>query len=265
MSVTTDIPPKPQGCFRLVTWNCAGGLAQKFDRLAALEPDVAVVSEACTEAALLRAGISAFSSMAWVGRYPHKGLAVLGFGSTRAKMLSREWDHRLQWVLPARVTGTVDFVLLGICDQSSQAKDLHRSETFDRAAGQLCESYSSFFAAGPVVVAGDFNNHPVFDTNNPRRDFVTLVDRYRTLGLVSALHDGRSIEHGDPTEPPTHWWRWSQDRPFHIDYCFVPQSWAPATKQVTVGSYEQWGTTAPRSDHAPLVVDLLIDALGQAQ
>jgi hypothetical protein len=79
--------------------------------------------------------------------------------------------------------------------------------------------------------------------------------------LVSAYHAWTGLGHGDPTEVPTHWWRWQEANGYHIDYCFLPRSWVDALRGVHVGSYAAWGSAAPRSDHAPLVVDLDLTSL----
>jgi endonuclease/exonuclease/phosphatase family metal-dependent hydrolase len=46
-----------------------------------------------------------------------------------------------------------------------------------------------------------------------------------------------------------------QDKPFHIDYVFVPKS--SRLRSVEVGSFPEWGHL---SDHVPVVVDLDIGA-----
>jgi hypothetical protein len=43
-----------------------------------------------------------------------------------------------------------------------------------------------------------------------------------------------------------------QDRPLHIDYCFVPDTWTHRIADVQVGTYDAWRD----SDHRPLTVDL---------
>jgi hypothetical protein len=43
------------------------------------------------------------------------------------------------------------------------------------------------------------------------------------------------------------YFKWNESRPFHIDYCFVPQAW------VGSGTYADW---AKGSDHRPVVVDV---------
>jgi endonuclease/exonuclease/phosphatase family metal-dependent hydrolase len=46
-----------------------------------------------------------------------------------------------------------------------------------------------------------------------------------------------------------------RERPYHIDYCFIPEPWVPSITSVEVGAYETWITA---SDHCPLVVDIAL-------
>jgi len=52
---------------------------------------------------------------------------------------------------------------------------------------------------------------------------------------------------------PTYYFQWKEQRPFHIDYWFMPRDWAPNVQRVEIGSYEEW---KGRSDHRPLLVEL---------
>ena len=73
------------------------------------------------------------------------------------------------------------------------------------------------------------------------------------FGLLSVYHTFFGIEPG--CEPhPTFYMHRTQDRPFHIDYCFIPESWAERIMSVEVGSYSDWTT----SDHRPLTVELAL-------
>ena len=70
------------------------------------------------------------------------------------------------------------------------------------------------------------------------------------LGLVSAYHRYTGEPHGIE-RTPTHYWRWQETSPFHIDYCFVPRSWR--IERVEVGGFDEWKEL---SDHRPLIVDV---------
>lgn len=68
------------------------------------------------------------------------------------------------------------------------------------------------------------------------------------LGLVSAITTF-SARNKAP-RPPDHW---TENRSFHIDYCFTPEAWTADIRSVSVGSYADWSGS---SDHRPLVVKL---------
>ena len=108
---------------RLVAWNCNMALDRKFAALRSLRPDVAVISEcACPEILgerlrpklnLARRGVD----IAWVGRNPHKGLAVLGFKGHRVRLLP-DHDPSLDFIAPVRVGGPAAFNLLAVWAQN---------------------------------------------------------------------------------------------------------------------------------------------------
>ena len=62
---------------KLVVWNCAGGIRAKWSLIEDLQPDVAIVIE-CDQPD--RPPHLGFDSSVWMGRLPHKGLGVFGFG-----------------------------------------------------------------------------------------------------------------------------------------------------------------------------------------
>jgi exodeoxyribonuclease III len=65
------------------------------------------------------------------------------------------------------------------------------------------------------------------------------------------------VDQGSDAEEPTIYWRNRRlDGPsYHIDYCFVPDSWLTSITAVTVGRFEKWVGNC-LSDHVPLIVDL---------
>jgi endonuclease/exonuclease/phosphatase family metal-dependent hydrolase len=45
-----------------------------------------------------------------------------------------------------------------------------------------------------------------------------------------------------------------EDKPYHVDYIFIPREWAPRLRAVEVGGYEQWSKL---SDHCPVIADVM--------
>jgi exodeoxyribonuclease-3 len=70
--------------------------------------------------------------------------------------------------------------------------------------------------------------------------------------LTNANHTDHGLAHGAERHPT--WCNHKRaDRPFHLDYCFIPQAWTPHLRGVTVGRHAEWMAW---SDHCPLVVEV---------
>ncbi|HSY85447.1 MAG TPA: hypothetical protein VLA85_02670, partial [Verrucomicrobiae bacterium] len=141
---------------RLVAWNCAMALHRKFEALLRLRPDVAVIAE-CAEPGRLAEQLKlpeVCGGPVWVGRNPHKGLAVFGFNGYRPHLAS---VHRpsLRYLAPVRVEGPVAFNLLAVWAQNFSAGIRRKRQPGPLRLG--LSRYREFLAGGPAVVAGDFN------------------------------------------------------------------------------------------------------------
>jgi endonuclease/exonuclease/phosphatase family metal-dependent hydrolase len=77
-----------------------------------------------------------------------------------------------------------------------------------------------------------------------------VVRLLESHGLTSAYHTHHHEKQGAETLPTYYFYR-HQDKPFHIDYVFVPKRWR--VKSVEIGSFQDWGHL---SDHVPVVVDV---------
>jgi exodeoxyribonuclease-3 len=234
---------------RIVSWNCGGAFHRKWSHLADLKPDIAIVMECCQPDRVMDLG---FTSSEWVGRLHYKGLAVFGFGDWRIE--KRPTKESLEWVLPVDVTGPESLTLIAVWAMNHRAKT-HPQQfagmTQPEAMVDACDLGS---ITSPLVVAGDFNSHPIFDT--PRKpSFARTSSRLHDAGLVSLYHATSGEPFGEESTP-THWWRdRTIDGPrYHIDYVWVSES-VHAGAQLRVGSYDEWVTQAG-SDHAALIVDL---------
>ena len=249
-----------QSHLRIVSWNCAGALHRKWQHLLSLEPDIAIVPEACMPQRLSfdRSSIEAPVDSVWIGRLPYKGLGVFSFGDWRIQRRPN-FEERLEWILPLAVTGEVEFTLVAVWAMNHRART-PVPEGLPRPQPHAAADLYGFDAeAERLVVVGDFNSAPQWDTpKNPR--FADLINRYEGAGLRSVYHALSGQPFGSESQP-THWWRDRKaDGPtYHIDYAFVPEGWLHAST-MEIGGYERWVTQAG-SDHAPLIVDINLTQL----
>lgn len=158
-----------------------------------------------------------------------------------------------KYVIPISVEGPRSFVLFAVWTLGEQPM------RYVRAASTAIDMYSSVFAASPVVLLGDFNSNAIWNKHHPvALNHEAMVERLTRLGLVSAYHHHRGVQHGiEPKADHTFHLYGHEDKSYHIDYCFVPNTWVDEVEQVAIGTYADWQA---HSDHRPLLVALRDDA-----
>jgi len=225
---------------RLATWNCCGGpLEKKLAAARALEADITVIPES---PALPREDRHA----RWIGGTARKGLAVLSSPPFTLRRIPRRTplpDH----ALPLIVEGPVTFLLIAVwmkgVGPDRYVRGMHRTIRECRA---LIRRY-------PTVVMGDFNANAIWDHQHPAHlSHSALVAELEDLGLVSAYHHVRGEAHGRERRPTFYFYR-KRESTYHLDYCFLPRTWADQITRLEVGTWRRWH---PLSDHVPVACDL---------
>lgn len=237
---------------RIVAWNCAKAFHNKIDRLLALQPDVAVVSECADPEVLARkCRLPEFSAPPiWHGGNPNWGLGVF-FRNNAAGHCHVGFDRDLPGIIPVEVTAPRRFNLLAVWGPTGLLKadpgPLH----------QALKNYRSFLTEEDAVVAGDFNNNVIWDADGWANNFGRTVAHLDRLGLVSAHHEKNRGEHGKEC-CPTFYLHGNRNNPYHIDYIFVPRTWTERGFDLQVGQYDDWAAPGTGmngrslSDHVPL-------------
>ena len=225
---------------RIATWNCCrGSLDRKVSALEGISPDIAIIQE-CAEPEVKN------SQCLWFGDNPKQGILVKAYGDYRLEALQQKTDAP-KFVIPVKVTGPREFVLFAVWSKKN------KEFRYVQGIVRCLQLYESIFQASPCVVAGDFNSNTIWDKEHPTtHNHSALVKRLRGLGLVSAYHHFYSEEHGSESDPTYHF-HWKEEKPFHIDYCFIPKTWLSSLKAVSIGSFLDW---IPLSDHRPLMIEV---------
>jgi exodeoxyribonuclease-3 len=230
---------------RIVVWNCRMAVAKKRGLLDSLRPDIAVIPE-CSRDSILACKNDGFTAC-WWGDNRHKGLGVLA-----AKPWTIEAGRRptQKWIAPVRVNGPLNFLLIAVwaCPVGMSKEKNYVGQVFEAVT-----RHPRWFAdKQPVVMCGDFNSNAIWDPGRKIRTHTAVVKMLSDKNLFSAYHAFFSEEHGKETRSTYYFWH-RKDRCFHLDYIFMPSSWAPHMTDVEVGTYEDW---RPSSDHVPIVVDV---------
>ena len=207
---------------RIVTWNCCrGDVEQKLAAVRSLNPDVLLLQETKPAARDGGAHYLAYLDGIGIATYTFNGHSVSSV---------REHENRCGLTVTVGDVDVVNVWTHPLKRYVDSALAVIRATDPDR----------------PTIFAGDFNANAIFG-----RGYDQLIEELRTRSTRSAYHEFHGADHGSELHP-THYWRWQEASPFHLDYCFVPKSFA--VTNVEVGSFVDWKRL---SDHRPLAVDMV--------
>jgi exodeoxyribonuclease III len=226
---------------RLIAWNCHHGrLAHRVSLLKPLTPDLVFLQECQPAEPLPLLGtfgtrrINPKKGIALGSVNPHYRLTDLGTHPNGGRA-----------VIAGEVAGPVAFTLLGIWSVGPRYVD----DVLSSLA-----AYDDVLRSGRAVVMGDMNSGPTVNdtTTGVTKKHQRLLDAFAARGLVSAYHVFHKVKHGEEAHA-TYRHRFNAAEPWHLDFCFIPQSWAASLTSVELLDGDYWRA---ESDHHPLMVDL---------
>ncbi|MGE3959305.1 MAG: endonuclease/exonuclease/phosphatase family protein [Vicinamibacterales bacterium] len=231
---------------RLVTWNCrVGGFRKKAKHIAPFRPDVLTVQEVePLDSVLIFGGEDqpTFRDRISDPLYWRRSIGV--FSYTGVELASVDADTPLYGFRRYRAqrNGLV-FQVVAVWTSATKSR-----QTSYMQAIEGVREHAGWIAQAPTVIMGDFNDNASYRLGH----WPQLLELLQPLRLVSAYHEYFKEPFGSESRP-THFFTGKETSPFHLDYCFVPQDWAPRISNVHVGTYADWPSV---SDHVPVIVDL---------
>lgn len=234
---------------RLVSWNCCRSFHRKIQEVAELSADVTIIIE-CTEEDAVQAE-SALGKCFWFGNNKSSiGMAVFCKSSLNAKatVASLQQGEDASFVIPielATSNKTVNLIAVW------SAPDNNPSQNYPRVVWDGLNANEALLD-GSVMIIGDFNSGVYFDQKIKGIKHAQVLELLQSKGILSAYHEYYQEPQGSETRP-THLWRRSLDKPFHIDYCFLSSDLLESVEEFEVGTPKDW---LDLSDHVPLILDL---------
>ncbi|MBD5606815.1 MAG: endonuclease/exonuclease/phosphatase family protein [Candidatus Eremiobacteraeota bacterium] len=238
----------------LTTWNCNMAFHRKHSAIAALNSDVAIISECANEARLNARGLAVpKDSYLWVGDNENKGLAVMVKPPYSVAPLFTPGETLPIWAMPVRITTPRGRYVDLIAVWSFWYRD-KRNETGNPVVAAL-EQFSSEFDEENLIVAGDFNNSVIWDRGSKSSNHRLTSTSLAARGLTSVYHSQGGHEYGNEPHPTLYWRDRKIDGPrYHIDYVYAPKRWLETEVRIQVGSFDPW-VQSKLSDHVPMTVN----------
>ncbi len=225
---------------RIISWNCNMAYAMKQADILALHPDLVLLQE-CSQKHIKESG-APFSH--WIGKNPHKGLGVLGFGS-HAFTLSSAYTPIYPWFLPLRVEDE-HLNVLGVWAHVKE-----KQERYVRITHQAIDYYRAFVTEGLCLAIGDFNSNTIWDASHAGNSHSALVKKLEQLQMRSVYHAQTLEQQGRETVSTFYLYR-HPDKGYHLDYAFISCKLLEKTT-LTIPDPSRW---LQRSDHLPLLLDI---------
>ncbi len=235
---------------KLTTWNCRiGGFKRKSACIAKLAPDVLAVQEveAFDDTSAFAGGFNpVYRERSAAEAFPRRGFGMFSFGDVTLTRVDQEQFFSGIRCFEASWQGR-RFNIVGVWPWATKS-----AKTSYRQAHDGLERCRDWVGSRDTVVLGDFNASAKYTGRRDRENWRELLELTKSLSLESAYHSYFNAESGNEAHP-THFHGGKPTSAFHLDYCFIPQSWIPKIRSVSVGEYADWHTV---SDHMPLTVDL---------
>jgi exonuclease III len=243
---------------RIITWNCNMAFRKKAASVLTLKPDVLIVPE-CEhpEKIAFPDDCPKPTDMLWFGSNRSKGLGIFSYGVYRLMAHPRH-NRRIKIIAPIIITGPgTDYNLLAIWAHNPLDPD-------GRYVEQIWKSlryYDEFLSHPRTILAGDFNSNTIWDRPKRVGNHSDVVHRLEKKGIRSAYHVQYRQDQGSEQHPTLFMYR-HEDKPYHIDYCFLSKDLVKRLKSVEVGAFGQWRMY---SDHVPVIVTLRTSPPDQGQ
>jgi len=222
---------------------------KKADLILAFEPDILVIQECeCIEKLKFNTNTRKTTTVLWFGNNPHKGLAILSYGDLRIEVLD-VYNKDLQMIVPISVTGNgYDFNLFAVWAFNPNDPDGRYVEQVWKAI----HYYDDLLSSKGTILTGDFNSNTIWDRKRRAGNHSNVVKYLADKGIYSAYHLHHEQSQGKEQHPTFYLYR-HQNKPYHIDYCFVSADMLAQVSSVEVGDHETW---SKYSDHVPLIVTM---------
>ncbi|MDH3355507.1 MAG: endonuclease/exonuclease/phosphatase family protein [Chromatiales bacterium] len=230
---------------KIITWNCNGAFRKKYHALEDEGADILVIQE-CEDPARSTKAFQrwAGSSYLWSGENKNKGIGVFARSGYELRVLGLE-DDGLQLFLPFSVNDKLNLIAVWT---------KHAGSPNFRYIGQFWKYLQlhkdSIRELNPVI-CGDFNSNVIWDDWDRWWNHSDVVRELDEIGFESLYHFVSGEAQGKESSPTLYLYR-KTDRPYHIDYVFVPSE-VLAGSRLKVGVHGEW---LEYSDHMPVIFEV---------
>jgi len=248
---------------KIISWNCNGGFRKKLYKFKDLNPDILIIQE-CENPEFYPKYFNDdfYSNFIWEGENKNKGIGI--FYKSHVAIEKLNWDGDYNFVYP-------EFPNVNISWKSKDLKlflpfSINKKFNFlavwtkgkdNQVFGYLGQFWKYLlihnkkFIEKPTLIIGDFNSNSIWDKIDRWWNHSNVINLLKSINLKSVYHEIFSEEQGLESRP-TFFLNRNLEKPYHIDYAFITDSYMERVK-FKLGKSENWIDV---SDHLPLLLTL---------
>ena len=212
------------------------------------KPDIMIIPE-CESLDKIEA--PQISDSYWIGDNVSKGLGVFTFNDFKIDLYDK-YTNRYKYILPLVISkNDVSYNLIAVWTKKVEEKKKNHIN-YIRQLHLALKEYESFINDGNVIIAGDFNSNLIWEKTGVDQNHQDVLDMLHNKNIHSSYHHFYREEQGKETKG-TYFHYHKEERPFHIDFCFLSKNILNDIKNVEIGKFKDW---IHLSDHVPLIVDV---------
>ncbi len=213
-----------------------------------LKPDILIVIE-CEGKATLAKTLKEYPvyDIQWYGENEYKGIAIVRMIEAKLSLFDHYSDE-FKYIVPFNLCYQGKQVSLFVIWAMPNKKS--RKEGY---VGQIWKAINAYTHAlqSPSILIGDFNSNAIWDDERKHGNHSMVVEYLKIYDIFSLYHAQREELHGEESEATWYMYR-HEDKPYHLDYCFVSASLVYPETRINIGNFKEW---IEFSDHMPLIVD----------
>jgi exodeoxyribonuclease-3 len=232
---------------KIITWNCNMAFRKKADLILLHKPDIIIVPECEEPERIFQEPVSQVpTSYLWFGKNIHKGLGIFSYNGYSLK-LRRNHNPDFRTIVPITVKKEeLRFTLYAIWANNPDDPD----GCYVEQTWKAIHYYKRHLKRTATILAGDFNSNTIWDRKRRAGNHSSVVKFLEKKGIHSTYHHFHNQVQGREQHPTQYMYR-HQNKPYHLDYCFVSADFVARLQSVEIGEFEAW---KQYSDHVPVIV-----------
>ena len=232
---------------KIISWNCNGAFRKKYQEIDKINADVIIIQE-CENPieSKNKEFIEWAENYLWIGDSKNKGIGV--FAKKEIKLEKLNWsnlykDNEVKYFLPFRINDKYN-VLAVWAHQNNSPNFGYIGQIWKYIQINKIKIIDS-------IIIGDFNSNKIWDQWDRWWNHSNVINDLSEIGLESVYHKYFNENQGEESMA-TFFLQRKIVKPYHIDYCFLPNYLFENLITFEVGNFEKWRLF---SDHNPIILE----------